>query len=166
MASGLLAIAGMSLFVSNATAQSPGGPVYNPATQSYYQLVLRSGLTWPQAYDAALARPTYAGRQPRLVTVTTYAEDRFLITTWGNQILNCWIGAVRTRGANPGPWRWVNGESFSYTNWSRGEPNNVAGRENTIQYWHNGASSGIGWADISENATQARGFVVEYPKGR
>jgi hypothetical protein len=163
---GIFALMVVAVFASSAAAQSPSGPVYNSATQSYYQLVLRPGLTWQQAYDAALALPPYAGRQPRLVTVTSYAEDRFLIGTYGNQLQYTWIGARRNRGWVPGPWQWVNGETFSYTNWSSGEPNNTAGKEDTIQYWPNGPILGIGWCDISQNATQARGFVVEYPRGR
>lgn len=164
---GILALLVIAVVLTTtASAQTPSGPVFNSATQSYYQLVLRPNLNWQQAYDATLRMPSYAGRRPRLVTVTSYAEDRFIVATWGNQLQRCWLGARRNRGAIPGPWQWVNGEAFSYTNWSRGEPNNTAGREDTIQYWPNGTVLGIGWADISQNDTQARGFVVEYPRGR
>jgi hypothetical protein len=36
-----------------------------------------------------------------------------------------------------GTWKWVTGETYSYTNWNSGEPNN-AGNEDYVQFVSNG----------------------------
>lgn len=159
----LAGVGSFGLLPRHAVAASPSTILYNAATRSYYKLLLRGELTWQQAYDVARGT-THKNRQGRLASITSYDEDRFLIASWGTNLLNCWLGAIRRRGMPPGPWTWTSGESFSYTNWARGENNNTAGKEDTIQYWPGGSILGIGWADISQNANQARGLVIEYPR--
>lgn len=44
-----------------------------------------------------------------------------------------------------GRWKWVTGETVSYTNWSSGEPNNERGIENYAMFYH--GSSPYKWND-------------------
>ena len=40
----------------------------------------------------------------------------------------CWIGLVE-HGGQDGTWKWLDGETLSYTNWNEGEPNNWQGTD-------------------------------------
>jgi hypothetical protein len=70
------------------------------------------------------------------VTITSAAEQTFVY----NQVLlpnigaprkfpTTWIGAYQPPGSQEpsGGWAWVTGESWSYSNWDAGEPNNGVG---------------------------------------
>ncbi|NBW77221.1 MAG: hypothetical protein EBR34_15720 [Sphingomonadaceae bacterium] len=53
-----------------------------------------------------------------------------------------------------GTWRWVTGETYSYSNWNSGEPNN-SGNEDYVQFVSNGK-----WNDL--NNTQSLAYVLEF----
>jgi hypothetical protein len=63
----------------------------------------------------------------------------------------CFVGALRIGGGN-GPtsanWKWADGKPFSYTNWSRDEPNNYMGHEDRVMIMGNGK-----WNDIHQGWT-------------
>ena len=40
----------------------------------------------------------------------------------------CWIGLVE-HGGQDGTWKWLDGETISYSNWNEGEPNNYQGND-------------------------------------
>ncbi|GCL40844.1 hypothetical protein NIES80_05340 [Dolichospermum planctonicum] len=61
-----------------------------------------------------------------LVTVNNQAEQDWLATTFGGSEL-LWIGF--TDEVTEGQFRWVSGETSTYTNWHFGEPNNAHGGE-------------------------------------
>ena len=62
---------------------------------------------------------------------------------------------------------WITGESWSYSNWASGEPDNN-NSENVLTYWYSG-----NWNDFRNDNTSGNefnppillqnGFVVEYP---
>jgi surface protein len=59
-----------------------------------------------------------------LLTITTQEEQEYLEEILESKGLsaNYWLGL--TDEEVEGQWRWLNGEPFSYSNWSSGEPNN------------------------------------------
>ena len=63
----------------------------------------------------------------------------------------CFVGALRIGGGN-GPtsanWKWCDGKPFTYTNWSRDEPNNYMGHEDRVMIMGNGK-----WNDIHQGWT-------------
>ena len=68
-----------------AAGTAAAAPVYSPATGSYYDYINRNladtaytEWTWEEARADAASR-TYMGRQGRLVTITSQAEDQFLV---------------------------------------------------------------------------------------
>lgn len=104
----------------------------NPANGHYYELV-QADVDWYQARDAAAAM-TFNGIQGHLATVTSSNEDSFLVNTFpeigGTDKI--WIGG--TDEASEDTWLWITGETWNYTNWDAGEPNNVDGVEDCLQY--------------------------------
>ncbi len=68
-----------------------------------------------------------------LAAVGSQAEQDFLTTQFCADAVPVWIGGERAGST----FAWTTGESFSYTAWSRGEPNNAGGDENFIAMnWH------------------------------
>lgn len=58
-----------------------------------------------------------------LATITTKQEQDFIESLIGNSTKSFyWLGG--TDEAHEGDWKWVTGESFDYSNWVPGEPNN------------------------------------------
>lgn len=90
----------------------------------FYELVLVPGITWPAARDAA-----NASSESNLVTITSAAENQFIVNNFDLTGQNYWLGGFQTPGSsgvNIG-WQWVTGEPWSYTNWAGGEPNDSGG---------------------------------------
>jgi len=94
------------------------------------------------------ARTACANMGGHLVTVTSAAENTFIYNLWPSG----WIGL--TDEVTEGVWRWVTGETYSYTSWNPGEPNN-AGNEDYIQFVGAGR-----WNDLPNN--QALPYVLEF----
>ena len=97
------------------------GVVYNPATGHYYKLST-SNANWQTAKTDSEALGGY------LVCINSAAENSWLVTN-GLAANTPWIGA--TDEASEGTWVWVSGETWSYTSWGGGEPNN-AGNEDHV----------------------------------
>lgn len=108
-------------------------------------------LSWEQAENVA---KSFGGH---LVTINNQEEQDWLSTTFAkpsvenpteNYKVLGWIGY--TDKDSEGTWKWVSGETSTYTNWDTGEPNNSGGNEDFAQlyerFWHNGK-----WNDININ---------------
>ncbi len=132
--------------------------VWEPNGHSYDVITGETTLTWEEA--AAMAE-SMGGH---LVTITSSAENDFvawLVTTYGSpDYQRYWLGGYQTDGDNEpdGSWAWVTGETWAYTNWEEGEPNNgVGGTQHYLHYWRTPGT----WDDM-ENRDVMTGFVIEY----
>src|SRR5207247_1453618 len=128
-------------------AQQSFPPVYNPANGHWYQAVpIPGGIPWPAARAAAAAQ-SYAGYPGHLVTITSAAEDQFLVSSLPLGLDNHWrVGGYQDQTAPDysepaGGWRWVTGEPWSYTNWHAREPRG-RGREPQQQQPRRGGRAG------------------------
>ena len=86
---------------------------YNGHT--YYRS--NSSATWSNAKQLCENAGGY------LAVVTSEGENDFIKDNLGLSA-DIWLGA--SDEANEGTWVWVNGETFSYANWSSGNPNNYS----------------------------------------
>ena len=135
--------------------------VFNPINQHYYERISGT-IDWNTANANATSRGGY------LATLTSQEENEFIVTGYGgSNISGFHIGGVQPVASQEpaGGWGWVTGETWSYTNWNGGEPNNGAGaflEENRLQYAWN-ANNGT-WNDISNSLANGatRGYIVEY----
>ena len=107
---------------------------------SYYRST--SSMTWTNA------RAACDNMGGHLVTITSAAENTFVFNTWPSG----WIGF--TDEVTEGQWRWVTGETVTYTNWNGGEPND-SGAEDYAQFVGGGK-----WNDLNNNSSL--NYVLEF----
>lgn len=107
---------------------------------SYYRST--GNATW------TVARQNCINMGGHLVTVTSAAENTFIFNLWPSG----WIGL--TDELVEGQWKWVTGESYSYTSWNGGEPNN-AGNEDYVQFVGGGK-----WNDLPNGYSLP--YVIEF----
>jgi len=127
--------------------------IYNPSNKHYYELI-SDNLDWETAKLQAQTH-YYQNVQGHLATITSYSEQKFIennvpITS------GTWLGGFQPEGSPEpnGNWQWVTNETWSYTNWLAGEPNN-AGNEDYLTIYSNG-----GWNDVPGD--WARPYLIEY----
>jgi hypothetical protein len=136
----------------------------------YYEVIKyndqNGGPFWTEAKNLAQSSTfndglnTYAGH---LVTITSSEENAFILSIFPDTS-SYWIGAYQipdSSAENIG-WCWVNNESFVYSNWASGEPNdNGDGEENNEENYAFMNSSGS-WVDIDNELFFTSGYIVEY----
>ncbi len=78
--------------------------------------------------------------------------------------LGPWLGgyrATKTGGSGNG-WAWLNGESWSFSAWAPGEPNNYQGRETHLHYFSSKSKNPANtWNDAPPDL-KMKGFLVEF----
>jgi hypothetical protein len=166
-----------------AEASIPVVPICNPANGHYYERVQNLAVTWEQAKAFAESR-TYRGMRGYLATITSAAENEFLVLQWGERG-SAWIGA--SDAEEEGTWKWCTGPEAGtvfwiggtlgtargYHNWLRdangslSDPNNHQGKEH-YAVWnyggHPGGESRGQWADVAGDHTEG-GILIEYSPG-
>ncbi|MBD2442062.1 hypothetical protein H6G25_02350 [Dolichospermum sp. FACHB-1091] len=110
-----------------------GSTLFNYNGNTY---LLTTAGTWQQTQAQA---QSLGGN---LVTVNNQAEQDWLVSTFGGSEL-LWIGF--TDEVTEGQFRWVSGETSTYTNWSPGEPNDANGGEDYVGMNWGGAGK---WNDF------------------
>ena len=94
------------------------------------------------------ARQNCVNMGGHLVTITTSGENSFIFGLWPSG----WIGL--TDEVTEGTWRWVTGETYSYSSWNGGEPNN-SGNEDYVQFVGGGK-----WNDLNNSSSLP--YVLEF----
>ena len=144
-------------------------PVQWSGNGHYYELINGSGneVPWENANTAAQGM-SYNGSQGYLATITSAEENSFIANSLGlNFWSSYWIGGyqdwepIKPDNSQAVGWKWVTGETWSYTNWRSGEPNDYGdaedGEEDFLEFNTNGGNSN--WCDMwSAN----RYYIVEY----
>jgi hypothetical protein len=142
----------------------------NGGNGHYYQAILRpGGISWDAAQTNALNAGGY------LATITSSNENNFIFALirgtpdfWtpdsgGGD--GPWVGGVKLSGPlSPTNWTWVTGEAFSYQNWAVGQPNNINGYQDHIQFYSYSGLIANTWNDAANILDEAYvpGYIIEY----
>jgi hypothetical protein len=137
-------------------------PAYFDVTGSWYEVVSATSATWTAA-RATAAETSFLGLPGRLATITSQAENDFVLSLIPvSAPEGFWLGGYQTGGPEPsGGWRWITDESWDWTNWDAGEPNNAAGSEDFLEIypWEKNGR----WNDNRDDQTYwTSGYVIEY----
>ena len=96
-----------------------------PTTNHRYE-VIEESMTWTEA------KAYCESKGGHLATITSQEEQEIVQALIANKTKKqYWLGGqVTTNG-----WTWVTGETWSYTNWGRSEPQNYQGTEGYLQMY-------------------------------
>ena len=127
------------LFATRESDAAITGVLYSSATGHYYKLYTTLS-NWSTAKSSAIAVGGY------LATVTSSTENQFLYSN-GLAANTPWIGG--TDEVTENTWAWVTGETWNYSNWGSGEPNN-SGNEDYITmrsdgFWNDWTGTGTAY---------------------
>jgi flagellin len=122
-----------------------------------YSVVLSDAITWS---DARVDAETKGGH---LVSITSEEEmEKVSKIAPDSDSRNLWIGA--TDGNEEGVWEWVTSESWNYTNWASGEPNNY----NKLEHYAHKKANDVKWNDYPNDgpfntdvANIVNGYILE-----
>ena len=117
----VLLIALLTLFIFSSYAGA--APIFNNTTDHWYDTVYGD---WNTAEANAVALGGH------LVTINDADEQSWLVSNFGSST-QYWIGFNDI--AVEGNWEWVSGEPVTYTNWYRGEPNDVGNEDVAVMNW-------------------------------
>ena len=110
-------------------------------------------MSWIQANTEATDAGGY------LATFTSAEEQAFVENSVALSGGAYWAGGTDT--GTEGIWKWAGGpeagDTFIYSNWLAGEPNN-AGNEDYLS-WNKGSTSG--WNDVKNTNSAMRGYILE-----
>ncbi len=135
----------------------------------HYYLGVASGnaLSWNEAKAAAQDAGGY------LASILSKEENAFVYSLidsprfWtppnnGGSGFGPWIGGFQPPGSvePDGGWSWTSGETWSYVNWDKGEPNNVNNSEDSLHFLSGGSAMGPFWNDAPSNLPIV-GYVIE-----
>jgi hypothetical protein len=123
--------------------------------------VLDRYIQWDSARVQAENR-TYRGVPGHLTTITSEAEQSFILDSFGGTVFGRMLGGFQASGSiePDGGWQWITGEPFVFTNWAAGQPDNAGGNEDVL-YWGDSAPP-LAWADGNRRVFRP-GYIIEYP---
>lgn len=156
----------VALFLSLVAVQAAAVPIYFEPTGHYYEFVQSPAVRWTDAHLAAGTR-SWDGFDGYLATITSAEENDFVFTSFGAYFWEAWLGGCQEPTSDPpAEWRWMTGETWDYTNWASGEPNDAGGsdKECYLQMWGEGTTSPGFWNDdaLDTHPGNVSGYLVEY----
>jgi hypothetical protein len=137
-----------------------GGPIASGVWGLHeYYVFSYPGQTWNDAAGDLLAQlgPSYY-----LATIISQQEQNFIYSMMTNNGLSgeYWLGGYQDPPDTPvanANWKWITGESWGYTNWNSGEPNDANWGE-----WYLGLQGCCGWTWNDEgNPGNLVGYIAE-----
>ncbi len=126
----------------------------------WYDIIDDEGITWDEANsDVSIL----FGPNAHLATIGSPEENSFIFNL-GVEDHPYWLGGYQDDGTAPDQgWNWVTGESWNYTDWAPGEPNDYGGTaENALAFaFFEGNGT---WNDAPDSTRYLGngGYIVEY----
>jgi gliding motility-associated-like protein len=133
----------------------------------FYQFINASGISWTAAKTAA-EQLSFFGKQGYLATVTSAAENQFIVSKIQGQ---GWMGAADSQTEDN--WKWMTGPEAGtqfwqgrsngsvvgglYNNWYSGEPNDYGSGEDYAHFLLDGK-----WNDYPLSSNGIQGYIVEF----
>lgn len=133
----------------------------------FYQFITAPGISWTAAKTAA-EQLTFFGKQGYLTTVTSAAENQFIVSKIQGQ---GWMGAADSQTEDN--WKWMTGPEAGtqfwqgrsngsvvgglYNNWYSGEPNDYGSGEDYAHFLLDGK-----WNDYPLSSNGIQGYIVEF----
>lgn len=113
--------------------------------------IVEGTFTWHEAKAHAEAQGGH------LATITNEAEQKQINKLMPNiESTYYWLGATDEK--EEGNWRWITEESFSYSNWDTGFPDNAGNEDYLIIK----ATKNYTWGDVKENFPRyVKGYILE-----
>jgi len=157
----LLALLATAFHTGSVAAGDP--PAFCAATGHYYEFNEGNPLTWQEA-EVLASNFIFMTLPGHLATITSQAEQDCVEALFRPD--DAWLGGFQPPGT-PEPndgWEWVTGETWNYTNWNEGEPNddNV---QDCLQFYD--APNDGQWDDLEcDGEGEIDAFIVEFePEG-
>ncbi len=142
----------LSMMVVPVSAEDADIPDDAVSYGGHYYKIYTDSVTWTEAEARCEALGGY------LATITS-ADEQAFIDEYNSSSKRLWIGGYREDDNTV--WMWVTGETWDYTNWGDGEPNNssnVVSNENRTVLW-----SGGYWNDLNDdNTSESAGYICEW----
>jgi len=138
----------ISFTVGTGSLSGRGTPVASRIYDKKLYQVYQKSCTWLEAKKLC---EKYVGH---LATVSDPAENEVVAGLAQDTGMELWIGAESY--SNNSNFTWVDGTTWSYTNWNTGEPNNDSGVENCLHL----LSTGF-WNDAANSSQNPRGYIIE-----
>ena len=125
----------------------------------HYYLLVQGSHRWDEALTLA-QEYSWAGLSGYLTTITSAAESDWICSQFPGRF---WLGGYQPEGSEEpdGGWEWVTEESWEYTSWRLGEPNDADGAENSLHRWP-GECDGTGDWNDSNGSNTIEAFLVEF----
>ncbi len=118
-----------------------------------YAILTYGGIATADWKSAKQLSELLGGHLPTIANAGENETIKSLVDTYGNTGIATWLGASEVD--REGNWQWVTGESFSYTNWETGQPDNRWNAEKYLAICQNGK-----WQDLSD--TERGNIVIEF----
>ena len=113
-------------------------------------------------YNWDTAKQYAESKGGHLLTITSAEEQAFIENE--NSVGNIWLGA--SDAEQEGVWKWITGESFNYSKWASGEPNDYYNGEDYLSLVSYSNDKNLFWNDSNITGSLAEvevvGFVIEY----
>lgn len=112
--------------------------------ETCFRATVQRNLTFEQAFRSCLQMGG------SLAVIKTESEENFIEDNFFRDSINrdFWIGVIRVnRGKGDTAFRWLDGDSVEYNNWSEGQPDNHEGNEYCVMMSNKGKDN-KGWHDV------------------
>ncbi|MCI4627245.1 MAG: hypothetical protein L3V56_14970 [Candidatus Magnetoovum sp. WYHC-5] len=125
----LLLIVVTMVFVFNIVCLADSGKVVNDDNGHTYMRI-DEDVDWCTAKEYCEELGGY------LATVTSEQENKFIYDNLVKSVHkehSCWLGG--TDEGSEGTWYWITGETWNYTSWDEGQPDDARGAEDYLMYY-------------------------------